>query len=161
MYYPLAINLQGRIALVIGAGAVSERKVRGLLEGGARVKVVSPQATPALKRLAGRRKIKWIKRMVRFSDLSGADIIICATSDQAVNRKASLWAKQSGILVNVVDNLRLSDFISPAVLRKDKAVIAVYTDGRGPALSRDLKNFLKRHWDVFLSYRRRLSKRRN
>jgi len=155
-YYPIALNLKNKFALAVGGGEVSERKVKGLLKTGARIMVVSPQATPLLRRLAKQRRIEWVKRLVKHSDITRADIIIAVTSDRVVNKKVSLWAKQRGILVNVVDQSSLSDFISPAVLRTAKAVVAVYTNARDPLLSKDLKNFLQEHWDVFLSYRHRL-----
>ena len=155
-YYPIALNLKNKFALVAGGGEVSECKVKGLLKTGARIMVVSPQVTPVLRRLAKQRKIKWVKRPVKHSDIAGANIMIAATSDQLVNKKVSLWAKQRRILVNVVDQTHLSGFISPAVLRTERAVVAVYTNGKDPIFSKDLKNFLQEHWDVFLSYRHRL-----
>ncbi len=155
-YYPIAINLNNQLVVVVGGGEVAERKVKGLLKTGARITVVSPQATPLLRRLAKQRRIKWVKRLVKHSDITRADIIIAATSDRVVNKRVSLWAKQRGILVNVVDQFSLSDFISPAVLRAERALVAVYTNGKDPIFSKDLKNFLQEHWDVFLSYRHRL-----
>ncbi len=155
-YYPIAINLRGRLAVIAGGGEVAERKVKGLLKTGGRITVVSPQATLYLRRLARQQKIRWIKRVVRAQDVSGAGIVIAATSERAVNKQVSLWVKKRGILVNVVDEPRLSNFISPAVLRAAKATLAVYTNGKDPLLSKDLKNFLEEHWDVFLSYRHRL-----
>lgn len=156
LYYPIALKLKGRTALVVGGGEVAERKVKTLLQFGARVRVVSPDLTPVLRRLFKFRRVIWLNRVVRPSDVNAADIIIAATSDAAVNKKISRWARGKGILVNVVDRAKLSSFISPAILRASKAVVAVYTHGRDPGLSRDLKNFLKEHWDVFLSYRNRL-----
>lgn len=157
-YYPVALNLKGKQALVVGGGKVAERKVNTLLEAGSSAAVISPDLTPGLRHLFKAGKIVWLKKNFHVSDLSSADIIIAATSDMRVNRKVRQWARKHKVLVNVVDNARLSDFISPAVLRSNKAIIAVYTDGKDPALSRDLKNFLKENWDVFLSYRRRLQK---
>ena len=155
-YYPIAVRLKNKKALVVGGGMVAERKVKTLIATGARVKVVSPDLTPQLKNLARQGGIRWVARTVRQTDLYRADIAIAATSDNRVNRKVSRWAKERNILVNVVDNPSLSDFISPALLGKRKAIIAVYTDGKDPILSRDLKNFLKENWNVFLSYRDRL-----
>lgn len=155
-YYPIALKLKGRTALVIGGGQVAERKVKTLLEFGARVRVISPDLTGALQKLFRSRRIAWIRRVVRSSDIKGADIVIAATSIASVNNSISRRAKDASILVNVVDSSSLSSFISPAILRTSKAVVAVYTHGRDPCLSRDLKNFLKENWDVFLSYRDRL-----
>lgn len=156
LYYPIALKLKGRAVLVIGGGQVAERKVKTLLEFGARVHVVSPDLTASLKKLFHLRKITWLGRVARASDINGADIIIAATSNETVNRKVSIWAKKHGALVNVVDKAGLSDFISPAIFGRNRAVIAVYTHGKDPVLSRDLKNFLKEKWDAFLSYRNRL-----
>ncbi len=156
LYYPIALKLKDRNALVIGGGQVAERKVKTLLRFGARVRVVSPDLTAALRKLAKSRRIVRLARLVKASDLEATDLVIAATSDAVVNKKISAWAKRRGILVNVVDGPGISSFISPAILHTPKAVVAVYTHGRDPALSRDLKNFLKENWDVFLSYRDRL-----
>ncbi len=155
-YYPLAVNLKNKLVVIVGGGEVAERKIRKLLEAKAQIKVVSPDITPSLKRLVSKNKITWVSRVVRRSDLHSAVLVIAATFNAVVNKSVSKWAHSQGIWVNVVDNPGLSDFISPALFRKGKAVISVYTDGQDPVLSRDLKNFLKEKWNDFLSYRRRL-----
>jgi siroheme synthase-like protein len=160
LYYPIVFDLKNKHALVAGGGQVAERKIKTLLAFGAKVSVVSPALTRALKKLSKVRRITWFKRTVKPSDIKRADIIIAATSNVVVNQKISHWAKKKKILVNVVDNIRLSTFISPAVFSKGKAIVAVYTNGRNPELSRDLKNFLKEHWDDFLSYRHKLQNRK-
>jgi len=155
-YYPLAVNLKDRLVVIIGGGKVAQRKIKKLLEAKAQIKVVSPDITPSLKRLVYKRKITWISRFVQSCDLHSATLVIAATSNAVINKSVSRWARSQGIWVNVVDNPGLSDFISPALFRKRKAIIAVYTDGQDPVLSRDLKNFLKESWNGFLSYRHRL-----
>lgn len=154
-YYPIAIRLKNKKAIIVGGGTVAERKIIGLLEAGARVTVISPSLTEKLKALVKNRQIIWIAHPVKRDDLLKADIVIAATSDNAVNKKISGWSRRIKKPVNVVDNKILSDFISPAVFKEQKAIIAVYTDGKDPVLSRDLKNFIKERWDEFLSYRHR------
>ncbi|MBP7216656.1 MAG: NAD(P)-dependent oxidoreductase [Candidatus Omnitrophica bacterium] len=158
-YYPVAMDLHERRAVVVGGGAVAEQKIKKLLAARARIKVVSPVATSWLRSLASHGAIQWIQRCVCKSDVRGARVVIAATSDAHVNTSVQRWAHHYGSLVNVVDNPGLSDFISPAVLRLSKAIISVHTNGQDPALSRDLKNFLKEQWDAFVLYRHRLSKR--
>ncbi|MFH1752888.1 MAG: bifunctional precorrin-2 dehydrogenase/sirohydrochlorin ferrochelatase [Candidatus Omnitrophota bacterium] len=154
-YYPIALNLKDKRALVVGGGSVAQRKVDSLLRSGALVRVISPQLTPRLKLLFKSKEIEWIKRRVRSSDVKRADIIIAATDDPGVNEDVSRWARNEGVWANVVDRSHLSDFISPAVFRARSGIVAVYTDGKDPVLSRDLKNFLKEKWSDFLRYRNR------
>lgn len=156
MYYPIALSTKGLRVLIVGAGEVAERKILTLLKTRIKIKVVAPVATLKIERWVKKSKIDLIKRKVRASDLRGVDIVIAATSSPQVNEKISRWAKQRKILVNVVDQPVFSSFISPAQFRAKKAIVAVYTNGRDPVLSRDLKNFLKRNWDAFLSYRKHL-----
>lgn len=156
LYYPIALKMKGRRVIVVGGGRVAERKVRTLLAFGTRVRIVSPDLTAPLRKLVRLRRVVWSKRTVRPTDIKRANIVIAATSNETVNRKLGLWAKKEGALINVVDRARLSDFISPAIFRASGAVVAVYTHGADPVLSRDLKNYLKEHWDEFLLFRDRL-----
>ena len=155
-YFPIAISLKKKRVLVIGAGAVALRKIKKLVKTGAIISVIAPDALSEIKKLAKKRIIKWVQRPVRNSDIDRASLAIAATDCPVVNKNISQWARKKGILVNVVDRARLSDFISPALLQKRKALIAVYTDGKDPVFSRDLKNYLKNKWNDFLSYRNRL-----
>jgi len=154
-YFPIALEIRDRTAVVVGGGNVAERKARALLEAQADVRVIAPRATSGLKDLQGAGKIKWICRRVMKKDIPGATLVVAATDDEAVNKKVSVWCRANGVSVNVVDAPALSDYISPAVARFDRAMIAVYTDGRDPVLSRDLKNYLKERWDDFLFFRDR------
>jgi len=155
-YYPIAVKLKDQLAVVVGGGKVAERKIEALLEAKAKIKIVSPALTTRLKRLSVQRKLIWISRKALETDVIGADIIISATDDACVNKRISRWAGARKISVNVVDNPRLSSFISTAFFRAHGAIISVYTDGKNPELSRDLKDYLKEKWDDFLSYRRKL-----
>ncbi|MFH1868609.1 MAG: NAD(P)-dependent oxidoreductase [Candidatus Omnitrophota bacterium] len=154
-YYPIAVRLEGASALVVGGGMVAQRKILSLLESGAKVKVISPHLTSDLAKLAKDKNIHWVCRRVQRKDIKDAAIAIAATDDNRVNERVSRWARIEKITVNVVDKPALSSYISPAVFRTKQAIVAVYTDSRDPVLSRDLKNFLKEKWDVFLRYRDR------
>jgi len=155
-YYPFAISLKRKIILIVGGGKMAERKVKAFYKTGALIKVISPKVTDSLKRLADKKKIEWVRRPIRENDIKNAHIVIAATNNTKVNEMVSKLARQRNILINAVDKPRISDFISPAVLRIGSCIIAVYTDGKNPILSRDLKNFLEDRQNEFLSYRNRL-----
>ncbi|MCF7908095.1 MAG: bifunctional precorrin-2 dehydrogenase/sirohydrochlorin ferrochelatase [Candidatus Omnitrophica bacterium] len=155
-YLPVALKIKNKKAIVVGGGKVGQRKIEALLLAEARITLIAPKVTVELRELAKQGAIEWLERKAKESDIFGATLVISATDDSFLNEQVSNWAKVKGISVNVVDKPLLSDFISPAVLRTEKALIAVYTDGKDPVLSRDLKNYLKEKWDEFLLYRNRL-----
>jgi len=155
-YQPIALRLKGQRVLVVGGGVVAERKVLSLITSQACVCVVAPRATPTVGNLAAEGCLEWRRRRVRPEDVEDVDVVIVATNSGTSNQRVSRWALNKRKWVNVVDDQRLSTFISPAVFRCGKGIVAVTTDGEDPVFSRDLKNYLKDNWDDFLSYRDRL-----
>lgn len=142
--YLVNLDIRGRLAVVVGGGRVAVRKVRKLLEGEARVKVVAPEVEPELALLASQGRIALEEHPYAPGDLSGAFLALACTSDEAVNAAVSEEARRSGILVNVADRPALCTFTLPAVVRRGNLTLAVATDGRCPALSRALREELER-----------------
>ncbi len=139
IYYPVSLNIRGRKCLVIGGGQVAARKVKGLLEHGAAVEVISPELCPELADLTGNGEITARTREYRTGDLEGVFMAIIATDDSRVNREAAAEARKRAVLVNVVDNAEESDFIAPSHLRRGAISIAISTSGKSPALARKLR----------------------
>ncbi|MFH1479396.1 MAG: bifunctional precorrin-2 dehydrogenase/sirohydrochlorin ferrochelatase [Candidatus Omnitrophota bacterium] len=155
-YFPIALNIKKKKVLIVGGGRVAERKVVSFLDAASDIKVIAPKVTRRLHLLFLNKRIKLLRRKVKSSDIHKAELIIAATSDEDTNRNIYRLARKRNIPVNVVDKTCLCDFITPAIAAVDKALIAVYTDGFDPRLSRDLKKYLKEKWDDFLNYRLRL-----
>ena len=61
-YYPAYLDLRERPCLVIGGGAVAERKALALLEAGAVVTIVSPALTSKLHELSDSGKISYLQK---------------------------------------------------------------------------------------------------
>ncbi len=137
------LNLEDRACLVVGGGAVGERKVRDLLAAGARVTVVSPECTPGLAELAARGQMTWRRTHFSPPDLAGMDLVIGATSDPAVNREVSAAARERHLPVNIADAPELGTFIVPATVRRGALTIAVSTGGASPALARQVRRELE------------------
>jgi precorrin-2 dehydrogenase/sirohydrochlorin ferrochelatase len=142
-YYPASLNIRGKRCVVIGGGEVALRKVRALLDCGAKVTVVSPTLHPDLAQLAEARRISPIRREFKPGDLAGATIAIAATDERAINQKVSDEARDRGVLVNVVDSSEQSDFIIPSFFRRGDLTIAVSTAGMSPALARKIRTRLE------------------
>lgn len=153
-FYPAGLKIRGKNVLVVGAGAVAERKVRMLRVFGAIVRVVAPKATAYIMRLNRQGRIRWLRRGYKSSDVNGARLVVAAASDGMVNRKAARDAEKRGIWVNVVDQASACGFIAPAVIRRRGLVVAVSTDAKNPPLSKEFKEFLEDRIDEFFSGRR-------
>ncbi|MEW5762307.1 MAG: bifunctional precorrin-2 dehydrogenase/sirohydrochlorin ferrochelatase [Bacillota bacterium] len=140
--YPVCLRLEDRLCVVVGGGAVAERKVLGLLEASARVRVVSPVLTRRLAELAAKGVIEHVGRPYRPGDVAGAFVVISATDEPEVNALVAEECASRGIPVNVVDEPALSSFFVPAVVRRGDLVIAVSTGGRSPLAARRIKEEL-------------------
>jgi precorrin-2 dehydrogenase/sirohydrochlorin ferrochelatase len=135
-YYPAFIDLHGKIAVVIGGGNVSERKVRALIKAGARVKVISPHITGGLAKLGKKGMLKHIGRNYRKGDLADAFIVIAGTSSSRTNDRIAGDARG---LVNVIDAPSRGNFIVPSVVDRGKLTIAISTGGASPAVSKAIR----------------------
>ena len=122
---------------------MARRKVRGLLECGAKVKLISPEVTPGLEKLVKSGKIAYLRRAYRKGDLKGAFLAIGATDEPAVNERIFAEATEAGILVNIVDRPALCSFTLPARVRRGPVMVAVSTGGASPALARRLREMLE------------------
>jgi precorrin-2 dehydrogenase/sirohydrochlorin ferrochelatase len=140
------LKLKGRPCLVVGAGRVGENKLRSLIRAGARVRVVSPQATAGVQRLAAEKKIVWLRRKFIARDLDGMVLVVVATSSPSVNKQVSAEARRRGVLCNAVDDPQNSDFYYPAVVRRGNFQIAISTGGRSPELAHRLRKELQRQF---------------
>lgn len=143
-WYPVHIKLDGRECLVVGGGPVATRKARGLLGGGARVKVVAPQVSPPMRELAESGAIELIERDYEQADLDGAILAITATNDPDVNALVYAQGESAGVLVNSADDPANCRFILPAVIRRERVVVTVSTGGASPAMAAILKGRLER-----------------
>ncbi|OGO59477.1 MAG: hypothetical protein A2025_01660 [Chloroflexi bacterium RBG_19FT_COMBO_47_15] len=145
-YYPILLNIQSRKCLVVGGGQVALRKVKTLLEHNANVEVVSPIFCPELNQLATDRAIRAIQRDYKSEDLQHAFIAIAATDNVKTNELVASEARRQGVLVNVVDDPKNSDFIVPSYLKRGDVIVAVSTSGRSPALARKIRSELEKNF---------------
>lgn len=134
-YFPVMLDLQDQRVVVIGGGAVAERKVGPLLEAGAAVTVVSPSLTERLSEFAEKGMLIWISRPYAPGDLEGAFLVYAASSDLAVNEAAAREAKALGLPVNVASHAESGNFITPGVFRRGRLTVAVSTSGAGPGVA--------------------------
>jgi siroheme synthase-like protein len=145
--YPIFLNIRGRKCVVVGGGQVALRKTRTLLEHGGHVEVISPKLCTELSGLVENEKMTVTQRRFQPGDLKGAFIAMATTDDDSINREVAREAKESGVLVNVANDMVNSDFIVPSSLSQGDIMIAVSTAGKSPALARKIRTRLEKDLD--------------
>ena len=142
-YYGVFLDIQDRHCVVIGGDEHEAlRKVRYLLDCGARVTVVSPEteSCDAITELTRAGKIKHVPRRFRAGDLDEAWLAIVAdTSSEETNELIRKEAEQRNVLLNVMDVTHLCNFIAPALVHRKDVTVAISTSGTSPALARRLR----------------------
>ncbi len=141
--YPVMLQLDGARAVVIGAGAVRERKPEGLLAGGAgEVLVVATTPAARLDELEAIERVQVERRPWRPDDLGGAAICVAWSASADVRDEIAREARSRGVLVNVMDDIPNCDFAAPAVVRRGELLLAIGTGGASPTLARRLREDL-------------------
>jgi len=144
--FPMFVKLEGRPALVVGAGKVGEPKIGGLIDTGARIHVVALDATDVVHAWARAGKITLEIRAFVSSDLDGTFLAVVATASRALNASIYREAQRRGVLCNVVDVPEYCDFYYPAVVKRGDLQIAISTNGQSPSLSQKLRQQLEKQF---------------
>lgn len=143
VFYPIFLNLKGKLCVVIGGGEIAERKIEKLLFSQAMVKVIAPQITSRIENWYKEQKILWEKREYQNGDLEGAWLVIAATNDPEVQKKVAQEAEERKIFCNVVDQPSLGSFIVPSVIKRGDLILAISTSSASPAVSKRLREELE------------------
>jgi len=131
--YPIFLELSGRRVVLVGGGAVAVRKAEALLAAGARLVVVTAQASDTLTSLCTRTGAELIRSKYSKQYIGQAVLVIAATNDTKTNEQIYRDCQALEILCNVVDSPELCDFFVPAVVKRGDLQIAIGTDGYCPA----------------------------
>ncbi len=144
--FPVVLRFDGRLAVVIGGGTVADRKVSGLLDAGATLRVVAPMIVGSLRQRAAAagEKVDLIERVYDPADLAGAWYVVAATGDPVVQQAVSDDCERQGIWCNAVDDPERCTALLPAVHRSGEVIVAVSTSGASPTLARILRDRIAR-----------------
>jgi uroporphyrin-III C-methyltransferase/precorrin-2 dehydrogenase/sirohydrochlorin ferrochelatase len=135
---PVQLNLQGRLAVLVGGGPVALGKARKLREGGAELRVVTRHLTEpeSWERLGATVQLREYAGPL---DLEGAFLVIAATPYPEVNGRIAREANEIGALVLRTDAAAGSDLAFPATLRQGHLTVSFATDGLSPTYAARLK----------------------
>jgi len=171
-YLPVALNLQGQSAVVVGAGEAAYFKACLLTDFGIATTVIAPPegAEPfdeRLQELDDSGDIRLRRRAYAASDLDGHRVAIITTGDRSVDYAIEADARSRGLLVNVVDDPSHCDFFASAYVKHGSISIAVNSGGASPGFTGALKDDLAQrygpeiesHLGHYLAWRRLVRER--
>ena len=138
-YLPICLDVAQRSVVVIGGGNVGTQKVRDLLECDARVTVISPAVSPALREQAETGRITVHERRYEPGDTDGAFLVIVATDDPEANAAAYAEANAAGRMVNVCDDPPHCNFIFASKIERGPLTVSLFTHGTSPAFAKRVR----------------------
>jgi len=142
-YLPIFLDTNELQCLVVGAGEVAARKVELLLKTSAHITVVAPWVCDTLIKFANEGKLDLHLRPYEIGDLSDKRLVFVATDNAKLNADIHAQARAKKILVNVVDNTPLCEFITPSIVDRSPIIIAISSGGVAPVLLRYLRQKLE------------------
>jgi len=141
--FPAFLKLENRLVTLIGGGSIAESKLAGLLDSGARVRLVAPRISLVIAGLVRESRLEWWPKVYEPGDLAGSSLVIAATSLRDVNAAVFQEAEARGILCNTVDDVEHCHFYYGSIVRRGDLQIAISTNGKSPALAQRLRKELE------------------
>ncbi|MCV2892752.1 siroheme synthase CysG [Lentibacter sp. XHP0401] len=138
-YFPIFIKLDQNRVVVSGGGETAVAKLRLLLKSSTQIEVYSDTPSQVVEDWATKGLLTLNRRALTSSDVAGATLFYAADEDPKEAARTAAIARSEGVIVNVVDNLEASDFITPAIVDRDPVTIAIGTEGAAPVLARAIK----------------------
>jgi len=136
-YFPLFLDLEEGMALIVGGGIGALNKARLLAKTKARLAVVAAHLEPELAAMVQGGRVVWLARFFEPALLESATVVFVA--DRAVNETVAEEARARRIPVNVVDAPELSTFLTPSIVDRDPIVVAIGTEGTAPVLGQGIR----------------------
>ena len=140
-FYPINLDVDGKTCVVVGGGKVAFRKIRTLLEAGARVTVIAPELCAQVDELYRRGEILWTRADFSAELLGDELILIAATNSVEVNRQVCEAARARKILVNSVDTG--GNFNVPSRIRRGDFLLTISTGANSPAFAKFVRLMLE------------------
>lgn len=142
-HFPIFLDLAGRHVVIAGNGDFALAKLRLLLKTQARLSLFAVDPEADLLALVRAHGVTLHMRAARAEDLTGAALAYAAHGDAHQDAAFAKLARGAGVLINVVDNLEASQFITPAIVDRAPVTVAIGTEGAAPVLARAIKSDLE------------------
>lgn len=141
-FFPLFVDLSGKECLVVGGGNIALRKIKSLIQYGAKVFVVSLQILPEILEL----ELEFEKRAFYISDISNKFLVVAATDDENLNEMIVDLCETNNVLVNNITSKAYMSARFSAHIDTDEYQIAVSAKGNpkeSVKLKKEIIEYLK------------------
>ena len=145
IYLPIMLDVSEKNILLIGGGVACAEKLRSLGQLNKEITAIAPEFC---ENFSGKSWIKMIKRKYRPGDLKGFHIVYVGINNKDEEMIILKEARREGLLINFVDQVKFSDFISPSVLLKKFFSIFISTNGKGPGASKFIRREIEEKIDL-------------
>ncbi len=142
-HFPIFLAMENQRLVLSGGGDAALAKLRLLMKTEAQVFVFATDPAPEIVDWADAAKLTLHRRALQSGDVAGAALFYAADEDTAEDARTAAIARAEGALVNIVDNLADSQFITPAIVDRDPVTVAIGTEGAAPVLARAIKRELE------------------
>ncbi|WP_438990561.1 siroheme synthase CysG [Lentibacter sp.] len=157
-HYPVFLNTRAARIVLSGGGEAALAKLRLLLKTEADLSVFAPEAAPDIIAWAEAGALTLYRRRLQAEDVAGAALVYAADEDKDQDLQTATLARSARVLLNIVDSLEGSDFITPAIVDRDPVTIAIGTEGAAPVLARQIKADLEARLPASLGALARIGK---
>lgn len=138
-HFPIFLSLKQNRVVLSGGGEAAKAKLRLLLKTSAKIEVFAEQPDLEITEWARTKRLRLVQTPLTAELIKGAALFYAANEDASKDHKVAALARSVGVLVNIVDNLQDSQFITPAIVDRDPVTVAIGTEGTAPVLARAIK----------------------
>lgn len=140
--FPIILDVVPIPLMIVGQGESALKRLLQLDEAQARqVVVFAPTPIDALVQAAGPRLVRaWPGR----ADIQAVYAVFVANVSPELARSLYTIAHELQVLIHVEDVIGQCDFHVPAQVRRGDLLLTISTNGRSPALSRRLRQYLQK-----------------
>jgi uroporphyrin-III C-methyltransferase/precorrin-2 dehydrogenase/sirohydrochlorin ferrochelatase len=157
-HFPIFLAVEGKRIVLAGGADAAMAKLRLLMKTEAQLTVIATDIAPEIHKWAAEGKLQIIERAMEPGDAQGAVLFYAASEDAIEDARTAAIAHAEGALVNIVDNLADSQFITPAIVDRDPVTVAIGTEGAAPVLARAIKADLEERLPTSLGILARIGK---
>jgi len=145
MLYPINLEIKDIKITIIGGGEVAYRKCKNFLDFGKSIRVVSPEFIDKFDLI--KKDVELVYDRYKEEYIKDSFIVVAATNNKEINKNISIYCRNCGKLINVVDDINLSNYIIPSYIKRGDLLISISTGGKSPSLSSKIKKELEKKYD--------------